>query len=87
MATRRGPLLYGQRVRLTAKLRPALNYKNPGAWDYRGYLASIGISALARRKTEKRGIAAGPRGDAAIGVALSARRSVLGMNSSGVGGA
>ncbi len=46
------PLLYGQRVRLTAKLRPALNYKNPGAWDYSGYLASIGISALGSAKAE-----------------------------------
>jgi predicted membrane metal-binding protein len=46
------PLLYGQQVRLTAKLRPAMNYKNPGAWDYRGYLASIGISALGSAKAE-----------------------------------
>ena len=45
-------LFYGQRVRLAAKLRPPLNYKNPGAWDYRGYLYSIGISALGSSDAE-----------------------------------
>ncbi|HET9790492.1 MAG TPA: ComEC/Rec2 family competence protein, partial [Candidatus Angelobacter sp.] len=33
------PLLnYGDRVRLTAKLRPPRNFRNPGAFDYEGYL-------------------------------------------------
>ncbi|ABF39145.1 DNA internalization-related competence protein ComEC/Rec2 [Candidatus Koribacter versatilis Ellin345] len=39
-------LRYGQRVRLTAKLHEARNYKNPGAWDYRGYLRAQGIELL-----------------------------------------
>ena len=39
-------LKYGQRVRLIAKLHEPRNYKNPGAWDYRGYLQSQGIALL-----------------------------------------
>jgi len=38
--------IYGQRLRLTAKLRPPHNFGNPGAFDYRGYLAQRGIAAL-----------------------------------------
>ncbi|HKT71243.1 MAG TPA: ComEC/Rec2 family competence protein, partial [Terriglobales bacterium] len=38
--------IYGQRLRLTAKLRPPRNFGNPGAFDYRGYLAQRGIAAL-----------------------------------------
>ena len=40
------PLTYGQRVQLSAKLRPPRNFRNPGAFDYEGYLGSLGISAL-----------------------------------------
>jgi competence protein ComEC len=73
------PLLYGQRVRLTAKLRPALNYKNPGAWDYSGYLASIGISALGSAKAESAVLLPGRGGTRLSEWRWSARRSVLGM--------
>ncbi len=73
------PLLYGQRVRLTAKLRPAMNYKNPGAWDYRGYLASIGISALGSAKAEGVELLPGRGGNRLSAWRWSARRSVLGM--------
>ncbi|HEY6937327.1 MAG TPA: ComEC/Rec2 family competence protein, partial [Terriglobales bacterium] len=38
--------IYGQRLRLTAKLRPPRNFGNPGAFDYRSYLAQRGIAAL-----------------------------------------
>ena len=38
---------YGQRLRLAAKLRPPRNFRNPGAFDYRNYLAQRGIAALA----------------------------------------
>src|SRR4051812_9057867 len=41
------PLLYGQRLRCTAKLRTPHNYGNPGTFDYRGYLQTRGISYLA----------------------------------------
>src|SRR3954471_16043912 len=41
------PLFYGQRFRCIAKLRSPHNYGNPGAFDYRAYLESRGISYLA----------------------------------------
>ena len=73
------PLLYGQRVSLTAKLRPALNYKNPGAWDYRGYLASIGVSALGSAKAESVHLLPGSGGTRLLRWRWSARRSLLNM--------
>lgn len=45
-------LAYGARVRLTAKLRLPRNFRNPGAFDYEGYLHGHGISALASVKSE-----------------------------------
>jgi competence protein ComEC len=38
---------YGTRLRIRAKLHPARNYRNPGAFDYEGYLRDNGISVLA----------------------------------------
>lgn len=40
-------LHYGDRIRFVAKLRAPRNYGNPGAMDYRGYLADRGLYALA----------------------------------------
>jgi competence protein ComEC len=40
------PLTYGSRVQVRAKLHPARNYRNPGAFDYEGYLRDNGISVL-----------------------------------------
>jgi competence protein ComEC len=40
------PLIYGTRVRILAKLHSARNYRNPGAFDYEGYLHDNGISVL-----------------------------------------
>jgi competence protein ComEC len=37
-------LAYGTRVQIRAKLHPARNYRNPGAFDYEGYLRDNGIS-------------------------------------------
>ncbi len=45
-------LKYGDRVKLQAKLRLPRNFRNPGAFDYEGYLHGIGISALASAKAE-----------------------------------
>ncbi len=45
-------LAYGDRVRLTAKLRLPRNFRNPGAFDYEGYLRGLGISSLASVKAE-----------------------------------
>jgi competence protein ComEC len=39
-------LIYGSRLRIRAKLHPARNYRNPGAFDYEGYLRDNGISLL-----------------------------------------
>ncbi len=37
---------YGTRVRILAKLHPARNFRNPGAFDYEGYLRDSGIGVL-----------------------------------------
>lgn len=44
---------YGDRLRLRMKLYAARNFRNPGAFDYAGYLAGEGISALAFVKVEE----------------------------------
>jgi competence protein ComEC len=41
---------YGERLRFPAKISPPRNYRNPGAFDYQGYLAENGIVALASTK-------------------------------------
>ncbi len=38
---------YGQRIRFPATLVPPRNFRNPGAFDYAGYLREKGISATA----------------------------------------
>ncbi len=37
---------YGARLRIRAKLHPARNFRNPGAFDYEGYLRENGIGML-----------------------------------------
>jgi competence protein ComEC len=46
-------LAYGNRIKLTAKLRLPRNFRNPGAFDYEGYLHGLGISTLASVKVEE----------------------------------
>ena len=41
---------YGERLRFPAKLSPPRNFRNPGAFDYRGYLADHEIAALGSAK-------------------------------------
>jgi predicted membrane metal-binding protein len=41
---------YGERLRLPVKLELPRNFRNPGAFDYQGYLAANGISALGSAK-------------------------------------
>ena len=41
---------YGERIRFPAKISAPRNYRNPGAFDYRGYLAESGVVALASTK-------------------------------------
>ena len=43
---------YGDRLRFTAKLKRPRNFRNPGAYDYEGYLADRGITALGSAKIE-----------------------------------
>jgi len=43
---------YGDRIRFTTKLRPPRNFRNPGAFDYQGYLADRGIAAQGSTKIE-----------------------------------
>jgi competence protein ComEC len=41
---------YGDRIRFSTKLRRPHNFRNPGAFDYEGYLAERGISAIGSAK-------------------------------------
>jgi competence protein ComEC len=41
---------YGERLQFLSKLNPPRNFRNPGAFDYEGYLAENGIAALASTK-------------------------------------
>jgi len=43
---------YGERIRLPVKLKLPRNFRNPGAFDYQGYLASQNIAALGSAKVE-----------------------------------
>ena len=43
---------YGDRIRFSAKLKLPRNFRNPGAFDYQGYLADHNIAALGSAKIE-----------------------------------
>jgi competence protein ComEC len=43
---------YGERLHLPVKLKLPRNFRNPGAFDYHGYLNANGISALGSAKAE-----------------------------------
>ena len=43
---------YGERLRFPARLYPPHNFRNPGAFDYTGYLAEEGIVAIGSTKAE-----------------------------------
>jgi len=43
---------YGDRIRFASKLKVPRNFRNPGAFDYEGYLADRGIAALGSAKLE-----------------------------------
>ena len=47
------PLTYGTRLRCRAKLHPPRNFRNPGAFDYEGYLQDNGISVLGSAQAEQ----------------------------------
>ena len=50
---------YGTRLRIRAKLHPPRNFRNPGAFDYEGYLRDNGIVMLGSAQTEDVGRLAG----------------------------
>ncbi len=56
-------LAYGTRLRFTAKLRPPRNYGNPGAFDYRSYLAEQEIEALGSVNAQSIEVLSGFRGN------------------------
>lgn len=61
-ATESGPphlFRYGERLRMVAKLHQPRNFRNPGAFDYRGYLVDNGIAALGSAKAENAELLAG----------------------------
>jgi competence protein ComEC len=41
---------YGDRIRFVTNLKPARNFRNPGSFDYQGYLADRGIAVLGSTK-------------------------------------
>jgi competence protein ComEC len=51
-ATLQCGLTYGTRLRVRAKLHPARNYRNPGAFDYEGYLNDNGIALLGSARAQ-----------------------------------
>jgi competence protein ComEC len=53
---------YGERVRFTTKLSPPRNFRNPGAFDYRGYLADRGILVLGSTREDEVEVLAGFEG-------------------------
>ncbi len=44
---------YGERLRVALKLKLPRNFRNPGAFDYQGYLAANGIAAVGSVKAEE----------------------------------
>ncbi len=69
--------VYRERLRFTAKLREPRNFGNPGAWDYRGYLAGRGITALASARADRVELLPGLSGTLSGRLASRARRNIL----------
>lgn len=70
-------LIYGQRVDIDARLRAPRNFRNPGAFDYEGYLHGLGIGAIGSVKADSI-VALEGRSGTWLGVWRSAvRRSIL----------
>ncbi len=68
---------YGQGLRLTAKLHRPLNYGNPGAFDYRGYLLSKGIVVVGSARAESVEVVPGFSGSRLEALRWRVRRSVI----------
>ncbi|HEX7288970.1 MAG TPA: ComEC/Rec2 family competence protein [Candidatus Angelobacter sp.] len=70
-------LAYGDRVRFTAHLRLPRNFRNPGAFDYEGYLHGLGISALASVQPKNLAVLPGNSGSRLGFWRSRVRRSIL----------
>ena len=70
-------LAYGQRLRFVAKLRPPRNFKNPGAFDYEGYLRGLGIVAVGSGAAEVLQLLPGQAGTRLGRWRSSIRRSLM----------
>jgi competence protein ComEC len=46
-------LTYGDRIKITGKLRPPRNFQNPATFDYEGYLHALGITMLASVRADR----------------------------------
>ncbi len=68
---------YGERLRFTAKLYPPHNFRNPGAFDYAGYLLEDGIVALGSTKAETIELLPGFAGNRAELWRTRVRRSLI----------
>ncbi|HEY6969505.1 MAG TPA: ComEC/Rec2 family competence protein, partial [Candidatus Angelobacter sp.] len=55
-------VVYGNRVKLTGKLRLPRNFRNPEAFDYEGYLHGLGIAVLASVRADRVQILPGSSG-------------------------
>jgi competence protein ComEC len=69
-------LRFGDRIRLTVKLRPPKNFRNPGALDYVSYLHRQGIVALGSGKIDSLEVL-GNRADRFGLLRSNARRAVI----------
>jgi competence protein ComEC len=70
-------LRYGDRVKFPARLNLPRNFRNPGAFDYQGYLAQNGIQAIASVKIQDVQILPGFSGNRAEAFRCRIHRSVL----------
>jgi competence protein ComEC len=70
-------LFYGERVRFRATLRVPRNFRNPGAFDYEGYLHGLGISTIASVADSDITIMPGTSGSRAGFLRSTIRRSIL----------
>ncbi|HET6319386.1 MAG TPA: ComEC family competence protein [Chloroflexota bacterium] len=68
---------YGQRLRFATRLREPHNFGNPGAFDYRGYLAREGVAALGSISAEKVEVLPGFAGTRLAAWRSRARQSVI----------
>lgn len=68
---------YGDRLKFPAKLRLPRNYRNPGEFDYRGYLAEQGIAALGSAKASEVEVLPGFAGNRWESWRAHARQSVI----------